>query len=313
MKRCPNCQSIYTDDSLSYCLQDGSKLLTVSDSAASDEVTWQISGERTAREEPPPTEILRPADMPTARMEQSVPTREQQRARATALDQHQPTATGGSAASVATPPAPRSNAAVVALSVMVAILLLALGGLITWLMIRDKAQTGASTTTTTTSDSNQGNTRQANTTKRGNANTGSSQNTAPSPVDVAAAQKEVEALLNAWADSIRQRNLDEHMKYYAEVLDVYYNLKQVSRDRVRTDRAAAFSKYTSMGMELANIKISVDPSGARATATFDKTFDFRSEEKNFNGSGLNRFSFVKAGASWRITGEQDLKTYYTNQ
>jgi hypothetical protein len=34
MKRCPTCQSIYTDDSLAFCLQDGSMLLTASNTQA---------------------------------------------------------------------------------------------------------------------------------------------------------------------------------------------------------------------------------------------------------------------------------------
>src|SRR5918912_859094 len=33
MKRCPTCQRTYTDDSLTFCLQDGSPLLSVSDSS----------------------------------------------------------------------------------------------------------------------------------------------------------------------------------------------------------------------------------------------------------------------------------------
>jgi hypothetical protein len=97
------------------------------------------------------------------------------------------------------------------------------------------------------------------------------------------------------------------------VLDVYYNATKVSRDRVRSDRSAAFSKYTSMDMQLAKITIEIEPSGMRATATFDKTFDFRNEEDNFSGSGLNRFWFSKEGGRWRITGEKDLKTYYVNK
>jgi ketosteroid isomerase-like protein len=192
----------------------------------------------------------------------------------------------------------------------VALLLVALGGLIVWMMMRDKEQPQPRVTT-----SNQGSTEQTNTTGRAGSNTNSSANATPqsSPVDVAALQKEVQAALGAWAETVRRRNLDEHMNYYAEVLDVYYNATNVSRDRVRADRAAAFSKYSSLDMQLSNVNITIEPSGTRATATFDKTFDFRSDEKSFNGSGLNRFWFAKTGGRWRITGEKDLKTYYINK
>jgi ketosteroid isomerase-like protein len=186
-----------------------------------------------------------------------------------------------------------------------------LGGLIVWVMMRDKGQTEPRIVT---ANSNQGDNGQSNTTTRANSNSNQSANTTPqsSPVDVAAARGEVQAALNAWADTIRQRNLDEHVKSYADVLDVYYNATKVSRERVRADRSAAFSKYTSMDIQLSNLNISVDPSGTSAIATFDKTFDFRGSEKNFSGSGLNRFWFSKAGGRWRISGEKDLKTYYVN-
>jgi hypothetical protein len=177
--------------------------------------------------------------------------------------------------------------------------------------MRDKGRTE---TGVATANSNQGETKQENATRtKSSTNSSANTTTQPSPADTSAAQKEVQGVLNAWADTIRQRNLDEHMKYYADVLDVYYNATNVSSARVRTERSAAFSKYTSMEMQLSNINISVEPSGTRATATFDKTFDFRSDEKDFKGSGLNQFWFSKASGRWRITGEKDLKTYYINK
>lgn len=304
MKRCPTCQSIYTDDSLVYCLQDGTPLSVVTDTSSSAETTWQMSAGR----ELPPTEILKPEDMPTARIESAPATKEQQRARPTAVQGEQPTAV--------TVVSRGSNRPVIALSIIVALLLLCLGGLITWMMMRSSnVESGGrqSSLSNTTSSSNQEETKQSNTV-RSNSNAGANVNATPlpSPVDVAAAQKEVQALLNGWAESIRQRNLDEHMKYYADVLDVYYSATNVNRERVRADRAAAFSKYSSLDMQLTNIKIAVDSSGTRATATFDKTFDFHGE-KDFSGSGLNRFTLVKAGGRWRITGEKDLQTYYINK
>lgn len=302
MKQCPKCQSIYTDDSLSYCLQDGTKLATLSDSAAA-EVTRPMSGGGVR--DLPPTEILRPEDMPTARIESAPSTTEQRRARPTAVN-----SAGSEGAGAAQ--THRSNATVIALSIVVAVLLLALGGLVTWMAMRDKGQTDPRAVS---SNSNQTEARQSNTqTTRANSNaTPAVTPTAQaSPVDVAAAQREVQAALNAWADTIRQRNLEEHMKCYADVLDVYYNASNVAKSRVRSDRSAAFSKYTSMNVELSNIKISVEPSGARATATFDKTFDFHGD-KDFSGSGLNRFWFVKTQGRWLINGEKDLQTYYINK
>lgn len=55
MKRCPTCQSTYTDDSLRFCLQDGSPLVSMGD-------------------DPPPTEIMDVRHAPTARASAPAPT-----------------------------------------------------------------------------------------------------------------------------------------------------------------------------------------------------------------------------------------------
>ncbi|MCA1557977.1 MAG: hypothetical protein LC731_05485, partial [Acidobacteria bacterium] len=61
MKRCPKCQSTYTDDLLSYCLQDGSTLAAINDPASSADVMWEKNEGR----EQPPTEIFMPEGSPT--------------------------------------------------------------------------------------------------------------------------------------------------------------------------------------------------------------------------------------------------------
>lgn len=63
MKRCPKCASIYTDDTLNYCLQDGAALALMS-----------ASQEGSTRPEPPPTEILDARAVATERLPVAVPT-----------------------------------------------------------------------------------------------------------------------------------------------------------------------------------------------------------------------------------------------
>ena len=76
MKRCPTCNSTYTNDALRFCLQDGATLLSVEDepyasdshrSAASEE-TLQISGAS------PSTEIIDPRAAQTQRTPPAPPT-----------------------------------------------------------------------------------------------------------------------------------------------------------------------------------------------------------------------------------------------
>jgi hypothetical protein len=97
------------------------------------------------------------------------------------------------------------------------------------------------------------------------------------------------------------------------VLHTYYNASNVSESRVRANVARAFSSYSTFDVQITNLQIQVDPSGEKAVATFDKTYEFRNAEKRYAGSGLNRFWFEKIGGRWLITGEKDLKTYYVNK
>lgn len=303
MKRCPQCGTSYTDETLVYCLQDGAMLAGVGTShpPADSEATWQISGGRSSGVEPPPTEILVQENIPTVGLRPTTPT-ERQHARPTAHAHEQ----------YSTPQKPRSSALVIILSVIVALLLVALGGLVTWALMRDGNQDETLAGSRTANQAGERTPDNSNRRTSTNESPYASPAPAPSAVDTAQAEREVQTTLDAWADSIRRRNLEEHMSFYADVLDVYYNSTNVGAARVRADRARAFSIYDSMGMQLTNVKIAIDPSGVRATATFDKTFDFRGE-KNFSGSGLNRFWLVKSAGRWRITGEKDLQTYYINK
>ena len=99
-------------------------------------------------------------------------------------------------------------------------------------------------------------------------------------------------------------DVDAHMSYYADVLHTYYNARNVDVSRVRANVARAFSSYSTFDVRITNLQIVVDPSGEKALATFDKTFEFIRGDKRYAGSGLNRFWFEKIGGRWLITGEK---------
>ncbi len=70
MKRCPTCQSAYTDDSLVFCLQDGARLLPASDSSSPPSVnaTWILPEHPASRREPTPTKAAESRAAPTLQM-----------------------------------------------------------------------------------------------------------------------------------------------------------------------------------------------------------------------------------------------------
>ncbi|HEX8776411.1 MAG TPA: hypothetical protein VF735_22770 [Pyrinomonadaceae bacterium] len=309
MKRCPTCQSIYTDDSLRFCLQDGAPLQGVSSgsgggaSAFDAEKTLRIeSAER--RDEPPPTEIISPSALPTYPSSKSPATIPQQ-SRPTEFAAHNPTAQPAPAAS-------KNNVLVIPVTIAATVLLLVLGGLGAWLLFGSKDSAGPGnarvdgerTTRTTTNTSSSPAASPSATT---------SPTPAASPVDLAAVRNEVTALLNGWAESSMSRDINAHMSYYADTLDTYYTKTNVSAANVRADRERAYETYSSLDIALSNIEIKPESAGDRATAVFDKTWSFEGEEKATSGSVQQKLWLAKTGGRWRITGEKDLQVYYVNK
>jgi ketosteroid isomerase-like protein len=219
-------------------------------------------------------------------------------------------------AAVPAPSPARSTTSVVAVTVAATILLLGLGGLGAWLMLRD--------TTTEVSRGGNQNTQPTpaytptNTPAPSPTPTSSTPTPAPQPTQTpgggtSGASREVAGALEGWRRTMNNPDVNAHMAYYADTLHTYYNAKNVGAGMVRDNVARAFSAYDTFNVRIDNLQIEVDPSGERAVATFDKTFEFRSPGKAYEGSGLNRFWFEKIGGRWLITGEKDLKIYYVNK
>jgi hypothetical protein len=308
MKRCPTCQRIYTDGTLNFCLEDGAALRSATGATLDETLTLDAN-------EPPPTEILHdPALAPTLRSNQPHATVRQE-ARATRNEFQD--------LGAQPPRAGRNTTSVVAVTVVATILLLALGGLGAWLLLRDNTGGGNENTTPPTNLNS----------PPTNTNTPPGPSPTPTPfatpsatpvltptasptppvTDAATARREVSSALNGWRQTMINPSVDAHMEYYAPVLHTYYNARDVGVGRVRSNVARAFSSYSTFDVQITNLQIEVDPSGEKAVATFDKTFEFSNDEKSYNGSGLNRFWFEKIGGRWLITGEKDLKTYYINK
>jgi ketosteroid isomerase-like protein len=329
MKRCPTCRRTYADDTLRFCLEDGTPLDTDT-LVNSDETLLLDSASRST--EPPPTEILDFGVAPTLRALDEDATAHPRKVAATARQQARPTINEFQNP-VAPAPAPRNTTSVVAVTAIATILVLAVGGLGAWLLLRDKSgnsNSGNSAGAETTRVSNTSNVATTNNTP---GSTVSNTNTLPGKVstpvstpyatpsatpqptttttDTSSARREVMDALNGWTETMKQGDLDRHMAYYADTLHTYYLQSNYSASRVRANVAKAFSKYDTFDVKLTNMQIEVDPTGTSATATFDKTFTF-SGATTYSGSGLNRFWLEKIGGRWLITGEKDLKTYYVN-
>lgn len=132
------------------------------------------------------------------------------------------------------------------------------------------------------------------------------------PLDTASLASEVRSTLEGWAGAARAHDLDSQMTYYADEVDPYFGKGKVSAAEVRANRVLAYTRYSRLDVQLSNINIVFDQSGTQATAIFDKAFAFEGE-KIFSGSVNSKLWLTKFGSRWLITGERDLKVYYTNK
>ncbi|HYH87417.1 MAG TPA: protein kinase [Pyrinomonadaceae bacterium] len=132
------------------------------------------------------------------------------------------------------------------------------------------------------------------------------------PVDADVAITEVAATLEEWADSTRGLDLASNMSFYTDPLEIYYRKRNVPAAQVRAERARVFERYDRMDVTLTDVEIIPEDDGTRATAVFTKTWAFESDERNSLGSVRQQLTLVRSGARWLITGEQDLKVFFTN-
>ena len=132
----------------------------------------------------------------------------------------------------------------------------------------------------------------------------------PSEIDIEHARREVSQVIERWRSDTESLNLNSYMENYARTVD-YYNRRGASRSDVRTDKARAFGMYDSIRMNIGDLSISVDKTGERATAEFDKEWEFRGE-RNSSGKVRSQLRFRRDGEKWLIVGERDLRVYHLN-
>lgn len=299
MKYCPNCQTRYTDDTLKFCLQDGTPLAADSEDSlptvAFDEAETVVT----------PKQVERlPVDTPEAyaqNLEQSRETR---------------------VSPVQTAPPRKSGTLPVVLLTALATLLLGAAGIAAWLYLRNNRNEVAGNTVSnnqvvnsnSNTKSNAKNSPSLTATPKNqldanavNANA----NSTPFPaIDTGQVKKEISSRIDSWIDLTESRNINDYMNHYATTVD-YYNKRDVSAAYIRGDKQRAFSDFDSIDMDISNLSVTPDASGERATAVFDKEWVFEGEEKYSAGKVQTQLQLRKINGQWLITGERDLKVYYT--
>ncbi len=295
MKTCPSCQTQYTDDTLQFCLQDGARL-----QSGSEMRTANFGEQETVVSNRPSSQINTPRETsPNNRQTNQFPPN----------------------ANFQTPEKKSSAATAVFLTAFVMLLFFSLVGIGGWLyfkgatpddnanlLLAKKTQnptTVANTSTTAPTDSSRSTPAATPFTRNSNADTTAT----VAPIDKAQIQKDVSQRINSWKSAAESLDLDEFMDSYAPRVD-YYNKKGAGIAAVRADKQRAFNQYSAIKVTISNLSVTPDATGERATAVFDKEWNFTGEESYSAGKVRQQLDLRKIDGEWLIAGEKDLKLYY---
>lgn len=304
MKYCPSCQTNYADDTLRFCLQDGTQLAELLDQSAP---TISLTNSDTL--------VLPKRVEPLEQIQPTVQSRNWEQSEVTRVSSLQPE------------PQKSNTAMAVLLTAVGMLVLFGLVGTGAWLYLKDdKTEVAQNSNINSLNSSNQ----IADSNKNPKVSPSPPEypkNSQPSPSPISTAtpivkppsefnpevvKKDVSDQIYLWKSAAESRNLNAYMSNYADMIH-YYNKKGASTNFVRNDKQKAFNVYDSMKINLSNMRVSPDDSGENATAIFDKEWVFEGAGKYNAGKVQTQLRLKKIGGDWRITGERDLKVYYVDK
>jgi hypothetical protein len=286
MKHCPSCKTNYADDTLQFCLQDGTQLQELPDTQTPTVVFSDIEAETVVRT-PQPNQMQFDLQAP-----QTMPNRP-------------PNQTTQFA------PPQKSNTAKIVLLTAFVMLLLFGAAFGTWMFLanrKDKETVDVKINTPTRTPSNK-NSNASPSPSTNAVNNAANALITPTPTpdfDPDEVKSEVSDELDAWVDSMEAGDLNAVMSHYASTLDYYYTARGVSSSSVRANKQKAFDKYYSFRVDIDNLTVTPDSSGQKATAVFKKSWEFEGSGDNNTGTVRAQFQLTKIGSKWYITGEKDL-------
>jgi hypothetical protein len=300
MKICPQCQNTYTDESLKFCLQDGTQLNSVSSTSQMPTVNWNDEPQTVIRKEPNQMRINLP-DQQTA-PPTNYPTNPQTDFQ---------------------PEPPRSKTWLFALLGLFFLFVLGGLGAVGAYFYLNSGQTVVVQNTANTAP----NTNPVNTNVAVNSNSNANLTPTPTatptpkptlkPADLENAKKEAESTIYGWKTAAENHNLDTNLSNYADSVD-YYKGGKISKAKLKASKEPAYKKYDSIAIDISNMKVTVDPTGEKATITFDKEWDFSGSDKDGNevfntGKVQQQVVLNKFNGKWKIVSEKDMKVYYVDK
>jgi hypothetical protein len=286
MKYCPNCRTNYNDNNLQFCLQDGTPLVN-------DEP-------ETVMRNPMRIELNQPPTQPNFTQPQ----------------------TGFQPQPQPETPKKSKTGLIVLGTALATFLILGLAGIGAWIFLSKQtpqvAQNAANTNSNTANANANANSSNINTSNL-NTNVNANVNVVTptpkptlKPAELTSVKKEVESTITNWKEAAEGFDLEGNVNSYADTVD-YYKGGKIPRAKVKTNKQPAYDNYDTINVTITNMKVTPDPSGEKATAVFDKEWNFANDKKVNRGQVQQQLIFIKVNGKWKISGEKDLKVYWAEK
>lgn len=299
MKVCPQCRTEYTDDTLKYCLQDGTPLTNSPNMITSPEFNTESET------------VISPKRVEPIRFDPPSSFQSNQ----ASWEPNQPVV-------IEREPKKSNTPMIVALTILGTILVLGLGGAGAWLYFNNKKNVAVVNNNSAAPNRPVNMNAANNQNSNANSNANSIANLAtptPSPTPVSkptinpqqakTISNEVENVVDNWKNASENLDITGHLSNYADTVD-YYRGGKVGIAKVRADKERAFNTYDSIEFNIDNLRVIPDPTGEKATAIFDKEWKFEGADQYSAGKVQQQLTLTKINGRWLISGEKDLKLYY---
>jgi zinc protease len=131
------------------------------------------------------------------------------------------------------------------------------------------------------------------------------------PEQELAIRKDIVGVLTVWKETQEKRDIEAHLKLYAERLEAFGKGGGKTREDVRAERRKTFEQYDSLAFRLDKIVVSVESDSA-VSILFDKSWNFRGKTGTSKGSIQQEMKMVKTDGVWQIVLDKDLQTYFVD-
>ena len=119
--------------------------------------------------------------------------------------------------------------------------------------------------------------------------------------------------LAEWIAAINARDIGKQVSFYAPRVDVYYRVKDVSREFVRADKSRVFQKADVINVSAGAPEIRITPDGRAATMRSRKQYVIQGGGQDRRGEVVQELRWRLTEAGWKIFSERDVQVIRRNK